>query len=239
MREGRSLSRKLTSYAGALLLLQGLAACSGENNPQAAASEAPARTAAATAPQADTKLVLAFGDSLYAGYGVRSDESFPAKLEQALVAEGVPAKVVNAGVSGNTTAAALSRLAFTLEGLERKPDLAMISLGGNDMLRGIDPAETRANLTKICEELKRRGIPILLTGMIAAPNMGRDYVDRFNAIYTDLAKTYDATLYPFFLDRVIMDRTLMLPDHVHPNPKGIDVIVSRVEPLVAKALTRS
>jgi acyl-CoA thioesterase-1 len=237
MREGRSLSQKLIPYAGALLLFQGLAACSGENNPQAAASEAPPQSAATTAPAQDSKLVLAFGDSLYAGYGVRSDESFPAKLERALVTEGIAAKVVNAGVSGNTTAAALSRLAFTLEGLERKPDLAMISLGGNDMLRGIDPAETRANLTKICEELKRRGIPILLTGMIAAPNMGRDYVDRFNAIYVDLAKTYDAALYPFFLDGVIMDRTLMLPDHVHPNPRGIDIIVGKVEPLVAKSLS--
>lgn len=235
------MSQKLISYAGALLLLQGLAACSVENNPQAPASEPAASInaapAPASAPVADSKLVLAFGDSLYAGYGVRSDESFPAKLEQALVAEGIPAKVVNAGVSGNTTAAALSRLAFTLEGLERKPDLAMISLGGNDMLRGIDPAETRANLIKICEELQRRGIPILITGMIAAPNMGRDYVERFDAIFTDLAKTYNATLYPFFLDGVILDRTLMLPDHVHPNPKGIDVIVSRVEPLVAKALS--
>lgn len=231
------MSRKLIPYAGPLLLLQGLAACSSENNPQPPSNETAPHNAAATAPAADTKLVLAFGDSLYAGYGVKSDESFPAKLEKALVTQGIGAKVVNAGVSGNTTAAAASRLAFTLEGLERKPDLAMISLGGNDMLRGIDPAETRTNLTAICEELKRRGIPILLTGMIAAPNMGRDYVQRFNAIYTDLAKTYDATLYPFFLDGVILDRTLMLPDHVHPNPKGIDVIVGRVGPLVAKTLT--
>jgi acyl-CoA thioesterase-1 len=233
------LSRKLIPYAGALLLLQGLVACSAQNNPQAPASETALQATATTAPTADSKLVLAFGDSLYAGYGVKSDESFPAKLEQALVAEGIAAKVVNAGVSGNTTAAALSRLAFTLEGLERKPDLAMISLGGNDMLRGIDPAETRANLTKICEELKRRGIPILITGMVAAPNMGRDYVERFDAIFTDLAETYDATLYPFLLDGVILDRTLMLPDHVHPNPKGIDIIVSKVEPLVAKALATS
>ncbi len=230
------MSRKLTTYAGGLLLVQGLAACSGENNPQVLASETAAPAAGETTEAADTKLVLAFGDSLYAGYGVKSDESFPAKLEKALVSQGIGAKVVNAGVSGNTTAAALSRLAFTLEGLERKPDLAMISLGGNDMLRGIDPAETRANLTKICEELHRRGIPILLTGMIAAPNMGRDYVERFNAIYVDLAKRYDAVLYPFFLDGVILDRTLMLPDHVHPNPKGIDVIVGRVGPLVAKTL---
>jgi acyl-CoA thioesterase-1 len=112
----------------------------------------------------------------------------------------------------------------------------MVNLGGNDMLRGIDPKETRANLTAICEELKRRGIPILLTGMLAAPNMGRDYADRFNAIYPELAKKYDAALYPFFLDGVVTQPKLMQADHVHPTAEGIDVIVGKVEPLVEKKL---
>lgn len=192
--------------------------------------------AAASAEVADARLVVAFGDSLYAGYGVLPQESFPARLEKALAARGVAATVRNAGVSGDTSSAGLRRLAFTLDGLKRKPDLVMVNLGGNDMLRGIDPGETRANLTAICEELKRRGIPIMLTGMIAAPNMGRDYADRFNAIYPDLAKRYDATLYPFFLDGVVTDRTLMLPDSIHPNPKGIDAIVAKVGPLVAGVL---
>lgn len=231
---------KFASYAGAVLLLQGLAACSGENNSanQAAAVEPPAAQANAAAPAeaADGRLVVAFGDSLYAGYGVLPQQSFPARLEKALAARGVAASVRNAGVSGDTSSAGLRRLAFTLDGLKRKPDLVLVNLGGNDMLRGIDPKETRANLTAICEELKRRGIPILLTGMVAAPNMGRDYADRFNPIYPELAKRYGATLYPFFLDGVVTDQKLMLPDRIHPNPQGIDTIVARVTPLVAGAL---
>jgi acyl-CoA thioesterase-1 len=222
-----------------VLLLQGLAACSGENNSanQTIAETPTAQTnVAASADVADGRLVVAFGDSLYAGYGVLPQESFPARLQKALVARGIAASVRNAGVSGDTSSAGLRRLAFTLDGLDRKPDLVMVNLGGNDMLRGIDPKETRANLIAICEELKRRGIPILLTGMIAAPNMGRDYADRFNPIYPDLAKRYGATLYPFFLDGVVTDRALMLPDSIHPNPKGIDAIVGKVAPVVAGVL---
>lgn len=231
--------RKLAPYAGALLLLQGLSACSGENdaaNQSPATPPTPAAVASAGAEKADARLVVAFGDSLYAGYGVLPQQSFPAQLEKALTARGIAASVRNAGVSGDTSSAGLRRLAFTLDGLDRKPDLVMVNLGGNDMLRGIDPAETRANLTKVCEELKKRGIPIMLTGMIAAPNMGRDYADAFNAIYGDLAQRYDAVLYPFFLDTVVTDPTLMLPDRIHPNPRGLEKIVDRVVPLVADAL---
>lgn len=233
------MANRLASYAGALLLLQGLAACSGENNSaNQTIAETPAAqtTAAAAAEAADGRLVVAFGDSLYAGYGVLPQESFPVRLQKALTARGIAATVRNAGVSGDTSSAGLRRLAFTLDGLDRKPDLVMVNLGGNDMLRGIDPKETRANLTAICEELKRRGIPILLTGMVAAPNMGRDYADRFNVIYPDLAKRYDATLYPFFLDGVVTDQKLMLPDRIHPNPAGVDAIVAKVTPLVAGVL---
>lgn len=227
---------RLAPYAGALLLLQGLAGCSGENKAADPVATGQPSAVAPPAANADTRVILAFGDSLYAGYGVLPQQSFPARLEQALNAKGIAAKVTNAGVSGDTTAAAERRLAFALDGLPRKPDLAMVNLGGNDMLRGIDPAETRANLTKICEELKRRGIPILLTGMLAAPNMGSDYARRFDAIYPDLAKRYDAALYPFFLDGVVTDPKLMQKDRVHPTPEGIDRIVARVEPLVAKTL---
>lgn len=225
---------RLVPYAGALLILQG---CSGENNIANEQRTAPANTSA-TAPAADSRLVIAFGDSLYAGYGVLPQESFPVQLEKALKARGIAATVRNAGVSGDTSAAGARRLAFALDGQERKPDLVMVNLGGNDMLRGIDPAETRANLTAICEELKRRGIPILLTGMVAAPNMGRDFADRFNPIYADLAKKYDATLYPFFLDGVVTDQKLMLPDRIHPNPQGLEAIVAKVTPLVADTLKR-
>lgn len=232
-----SLSDRLIQYAGAFLFLQVLAGCSQENS---AANQVVAEPTSAvttnTAEVAGARLIVAFGDSLYAGYGVLPQESFPAKLEMSLAARGIAANVRNAGVSGDTSSTGLRRLAFTLDGLDRKPDLVMINLGGNDMLRGLDPQETRANLTAICAELNRRGIPIMLTGMIAAPNMGRDYADRFNAIYGDLAKRYDAALYPFFLDGVVTDQRLMLPDRIHPNPKGIDAIVAKVVPVVAGAL---
>ncbi len=236
-----SLSNRLAPYAATLLLLQGLAACSDANNVpnrQENVSDTAPENGTATASVSEQRLVVAFGDSLYAGYGVTQQQSFPARLERALADQGIAASVRNAGVSGDTSAAGLRRLAFTLDGLERKPDLVMVNLGGNDMLRGIDPAETRKNLTAICEELKRRGIPILLTGMIAAPNMGKDYADSFNAIYPDLAKRYDAALYPFFLDGVVTDRTLMQDDRVHPTAQGIDRIVAKVEPVVAKALAQ-
>jgi acyl-CoA thioesterase-1 len=232
------LSSRVLPYVVPLLLLQALAACSAENNAEAVTSEGIGNVAPA-APRteaADTKLVLAFGDSLYAGYGVAPTESFPAELEKALDARGTPVSVHNAGVSGDTSAAGLRRLAFTLDGLPRKPDLALVNLGGNDMLRGVDPAETRRNLAAICGELKRRGIPILLTGMVAAPNLGREYADRFNPIYPDLARKFDAALYPFFLEGVVTRPELMLPDRVHPNPAGIDRIVAKVAPIVAGRL---
>jgi acyl-CoA thioesterase-1 len=220
----------------ALLLLQALAGCSKQNSESQEAASAP-EPATRTAPEAaDAKLVIAFGDSLYAGYGVAPAESFPAELEKALKERGLAVKVINAGVSGDTSAAGLRRLAFSLDGLPRKPDLAMVNLGGNDMLRCIDPAVTRRTLTAICEGLKRRGIPILLTGMVAAPNMGRDYAERFNPIYKDLARRYGAALYPFFLDGVVSDRSLMQADRIHPNPAGVDIIVGKVAPLVAASL---
>ena len=237
---------KLFPYAAALLLVHPLAACSqqGASESTTAGAADPATPAPAPAPApaagkaeaADGKLVLAFGDSLYAGYGVAEGESFPAELEKALKARGIAAHVVNAGVNGDTTAGGLARLAFTLDGLSRKPDLAVVGLGGNDMLRGIDPAETRANLSAICAELKRRGIPIVLTGMIAAPNMGADYARAFNAIYPDLAKQYGAPLYPFFLEGIVTDTKLMQADRIHPTAEGIDRVTGKVAPVVAGVL---
>lgn len=230
----RPLVKSPLSYLVAAALVQSLGACSAEPS-----APTPSPTPAATAEAADQRLVLAFGDSLYAGYGVLPQQSFPYVLEQRLRATGVPASVRNAGVSGDTTAAGLRRLAFTLDGLSRKPDLAIVGLGGNDMLRGLDPAETRANLDAICAELQRRGIPILLTGMRAAPNLGADYVKAFEGIYPDLARKYDAPLDPFFLEGVVTQSALMLPDRIHPNPQGIERIADRVTPLVARALAPS
>ncbi len=197
---------------------------------------APQPATSATPEAVAGKLVLAFGDSLYAGYGVAPNESFPAELQAALRKAGAEATVRNGGVSGDTTAAGRQRLAYTLDGLPRKPDLVVLGLGGNDMLRGIDPAQTDANLRAMLDELKKRQIPAMLTGMLAAPNMGRAYGEKFDAIYPKLAEDYGVPLYPFFLDGVVTDRTLMLPDRVHPNPQGIDRVVERVAPLVIKTL---
>lgn len=179
---------------------------------------------------------MAFGDSLYAGYGVKQDESFPAQLEKALSAKGLKVSVHNAGVSGDTTAAGLQRLAFALDGLPRKPDLVILGLGGNDMLRGISPDQTQSNLDAMLTELKKREIDVVLTGLIAAPNLGKDYADSFNPIYGTLAQKYDAELYPFFLDGVITDKALMLPDGIHPNPQGISKVVAGISDMVADEL---
>jgi acyl-CoA thioesterase-1 len=144
--------------------------------------------------------------------------------------------VHNAGVSGDTSAAGLQRFAFTLDGLDRKPDLVLVGLGGNDMLRGLRPEDTQANLDAILRELHRRNIDAMLTGMLAARNLGTDYADRFDPIYPELAKKHDIPLYPFFLEDVAGNRDLMLADGIHPNERGIDVIAGRVAPLVASRL---
>jgi acyl-CoA thioesterase-1 len=151
----------------------------------------------------------------------------------------VKARVVNAGVSGDTTAAARQRLAFTLDNQPHKPALVLVGLGGNDMLRGLPPEQTRANLDAILAELKRRGIPAMLTGMLAAPNMGADYVAAFNPIWPSLARKYDAALVPFFLAPILNQPALQLPDHIHPNAQGVDKIVAATEPAVAQALGKA
>lgn len=184
----------------------------------------------------DTRLIVAFGDSLYAGYGLDRAEGFAPELEKSLDGQGLSVTVHNAGVSGDTTAAGLARLAFTLDGLPKKPDLVLVGLGGNDMLRGIGPEQTRANLDAILTELARRGIPAMLTGMLAAPNMGADYAAAFNPIYPDLARKYGVPLYPFFLEGVIANPQLMQSDSIHPNAAGVDIIIGKLAPEVAEAL---
>ncbi len=185
---------------------------------------------------ADAPVVLAFGDSLYAGYRLNPDDSYPAQLQDALARAGVRARVVNGGVSGDTTAAALQRLAFTLDNQPKKPVLVMVGLGGNDMLRGLPPTQTRANLEAIVSAIEARHIPVLLTGMLAAPNLGADYTGAFNPIWPDLAKAHHVPLVPFFLSAVIGRKELMLDDHIHPNRAGVAAIVQATEPDVAAAL---
>ncbi len=222
-----------------------VAACSspdtggnGKAEPAGVAANADKPVGAATSiPAADSKFIVVFGDSLFAGYNLGADEGFAPALERVLNAAGTKASVFNAGVSGDTTAAGAQRLAFTLDGLPRKPDLVIVGLGGNDMLRGLDAAQTRQNLESIVAQLKQRGIAVMLSGMVAAPNLGPDYAAEFNPIYADLARKHDLPLYPFFLDGVITDRSLMLPDGIHPNANGVEVVAGRMEPLVRRSVT--
>jgi len=235
------------SYAGAIALLQGallLSGCGGpdlsEDNaaaPVNVAADATPTPVAAQAPVAGPeRLVVAFGDSLYAGYGLARGDSLPDDLQDVLRGQGINARVVNAGISGDTSAAGRQRLAFTLDKLDRKPDLVLLGLGGNDLLRQIPPAETRANFVAMLDELKKRDIPVVLTGMMVPPNLGPDYAAAFNRIWPDMAERYGATLDPFILAGVIGNRALMQPDGIHPNAQGVDRIVARLGPVVAGRL---
>ncbi len=223
--------RSFWVYGALCVAIQGLSGCG--SNPVA---ENKTETQQAAKIAQYDQLVVAFGDSLYAGYRLAPNEGLAPQLQAALQADGINVRVHNAGVSGDTTAAGKTRLAFVLDSLDRKPDLVVLGLGGNDMLRGIKPAETKANMTAMMDELKRRDIPVVLTGMLAAPNLGADYVNSFNRIFPALADTYDAALYPFFLDGVVTDAALMLPDNIHPNAKGVLRVVEGLSPLVEAAL---
>jgi acyl-CoA thioesterase-1 len=182
------------------------------------------------------KLVLAFGDSLSAGYQLKPGESFPAQLQVALVKAGRDVTVKNAGVSGDTSTAGRARLNWVLAGLKTKPDLVILELGANDMLRGQDPAIAKANLDAMLSELGKRKIPVILAGMRASPNLGATYVKQFDAMYGALAAKHKVRLYPFFLDGVAATPKLQLADGMHPNAAGVAVIVKRILPTVEAAL---
>lgn len=189
---------------------------------------------------AETKerLILAFGDSLTAGYQLKPGESFPAQLEAALRKDGRAVRVRNAGVSGDTTTQGKARLPWLLNSMKEKPDLAIVALGANDMLRGQPVATARANLDSMLAEFGRRGIPVILAGMYASPNMGPDYGREFNAMYPALAKKHGAALYPFFLAGVAAQPGLLLADGMHPNRQGVGVMVANMLPTVRRALDR-
>ncbi|MCC6829473.1 MAG: arylesterase [Novosphingobium sp.] len=217
-------------------MLLALAGCGREQPPAAPPSEAAAESPPAIAAMGREVPILAFGDSLFAGYGLKSDESYPARLEAALRARGINARIANAGVSGNTTADGLARLAFTLDGQKAPPALALVELGANDMLRALPPAQARANLDAILAELGKRKIPVVLMGMLAPPNLGADYRRQFDTIYPALAKKHGAVLVPFFMQAVAGKPALVQPDHLHPTAQGIDEIVSATVDAVAGAL---
>jgi acyl-CoA thioesterase-1 len=179
--------------------------------------------------------IVALGDSLTAGLGLDSKDAFPARLQAALAAKGIAATIVDAGVSGDTTSGGLARLDWSVPA---GTDGVILELGANDALRGVDPKVPRAALEAILGRLKARGIPVLLCGMLSPPNLGADYARAFNAIYPDLARTYDAILYPFFLDGVVADRKLNQGDGLHPTAAGVDVIVARILPKVEQLIAR-
>jgi acyl-CoA thioesterase-1 len=177
--------------------------------------------------------LLVLGDSLAAGYGLAAEEAFPAQLERALQQAGHDVTVINAGVSGDTTAGGLARLDWALAD---NPHLVLVELGGNDALRGLPPEETRANLDAILERLGRAGAEVLLAGMQAPRNLGEEYTTAFNRVYPQLAKQHRVAFYPFFLDGVALDPSLNQADGIHPNVRGVAVIVTRILPFVEAAL---
>jgi len=184
---------------------------------------------AATLANAATINLVGFGDSLMAGFQLPPGDGFPEKLQAALKAKGVDVAITNAGVSGDTSTGGLARVDWSV------PDGTsgvILELGANDALRGIAPEETERNLDEIIARLKGRGIPVLLAGMVAPPNMGADYAARFNPIFEKLAQKHQVPLYAFFLDGVVLDPSLKLEDGMHPNSKGVDVMVQKMEPAV-------
>ena len=191
-----------------------------------------------TAAHAQGPLIWALGDSLTAGYGLPPAQGFTVRLEQALRKSGVPATVRNGGIAGDTAAQGRARLAWGLRGLGVKPDLVIVELGANDMLRGLPPSATEKNLDLVLAELHRRRIRMLVVGMRAAPNLGADYARAFEALYPRLARRYHAPFYPFFLDGVAGHADLIQADGRHPDARGVDVVVSKMLPAVRRALPR-
>jgi acyl-CoA thioesterase-1 len=226
--------RKGTNFAGggpaalALALLL-LAACGDAARDAAPAGEVAAdgRPALPAIPvMGPERVIIAFGDSLFAGYGVDPRDAYPEKLEAALRAKGINADVINAGVSGDTTAAGRQRLEFTLKAQKAPPALFILELGGNDMLRGLPPEEARANLAAMLDVLKAQQVPVLMMGMRAPPNYGPEYQAAFDALYRDLAKQYGAALIPFWLEDIYRDPALFQDDNIHPTAEGIERLVT-------------
>lgn len=219
------IGRRLYQLAAAMMLPAEVAALAAG---PAAAAPAPMRT------------ILAFGDSLTAGYQLRPGEGFAPQLEAALKARGRNVRVVDAGVSGDTTAQGRARLNWVLAGLPAKgatkADLVILELGANDMLRGQSPATARANLDAMITAFQGKGARVLLAGMRAAPNLGAGYAREFDAIYPGLARSRKVALYPFFMDGVAAVPGLQLADGLHPTPKGVQVIVRRILPSVLREL---
>ncbi len=185
---------------------------------------------------ADKKItILAFGDSLTAGYGLSGEDAFPVQLEAALKARGHQVQIINAGVSGDTSAGGIARIDWSLAD---KPDVVIVELGANDALRGLDPKGTKKNLQVIIQKSRQAGARVLLVGMKAPPSLGTEYVERFDPIYPELAAELSVPLYPFFLQGVAGRAELNLNDGIHPTAAGVKIIVENILPYVEKALPR-
>ncbi|WP_430439972.1 arylesterase [Shinella sp.] len=185
--------------------------------------------------RAEPVKLVGFGDSLMAGYQLPAADAFPVKLEKALRENGYEIEIANAGVSGDTSSGGLARLDWSIpEGTQG----VILELGANDALRGIPPEETEKNLDAMLRRLKERGIAVLLAGMLAPPNMGPEYGERFNGIYQRMAEKHGVALYPFFLDGVVTKANLQLEDGMHPNSEGVDVMVATILP-AAEAFIKS
>ena len=192
-------------------------------------------TAGTTPVLAAQQKLMVYGDSLVAGYGLSAGEGFPEQLQQALAAAGRDVKVLNAGVSGDTTAGGLARLDWALSD---QPDAVMIILGGNDLLRGLDPQQTRENLEQILSRLQAQNIKTLLCGMLAPVNLGPAYKQQFDLIYPELANRFNTEFYPFFLRGVALNPKFNQPDGLHPNKSGVAVIIQSVLPYVLSFLDK-
>jgi acyl-CoA thioesterase I len=186
--------------------------------------------------RADPLRIVALGDSLTAGYGLEAGDAFTGRLEAALKERGHDVVIVNAGVSGDTASDGLARVDWSVG---EDADAVIVEFGANDALRGVDPAITREALDKLLARLGERGLPVLVAGMRAPPNLGQDYGAAFNPIYPELAAKYDAILYPFFLDGVAARADLNQPDGIHPNADGVAIIVAEIVPSVEALIARA
>ncbi len=204
----------------------------------AAPSEAAVAPRPVAKPARDTKPVklLVLGDSLIQGYGLPPGKDFVTQLERALKARGVNVKMINGGVSGDTSAGGVARIGWSLAD---KPDAAIVEFGGNDALRGLAPTDTERNVGAILAALKALKIPTLLAGVKSPRNMGADYTREFDAVFPALAKKYQVLFYPFFLDGVAATPALNQRDGIHPNEKGVAVIIDRIAPMVMKLIAQA
>ncbi|OEU74933.1 MAG: arylesterase [Desulfuromonadales bacterium C00003093] len=189
----------------------------------------------AAPPAGKEMCIVVLGDSLTAGYGLAMPTAFPARLQAALQRRGQQLRVVNAGISGDTSMGGLARLDWALAD---RPDLMIVALGANDALRGLDPAQTRQNINSILSRLQKNGVKALLAGMKAPRNLGEDYYTRFDRIYPQLARQHNVPFYPFFLDGVAGNPGLNQTDGIHPTAAGVEIMVQGILPLVEETLAR-